>query len=64
MQHLAQAQDFEIITQYIEGVTGFMEITWGTRTLTISEAPQKIYDAQRRPWMIIHAQEVIEEQVS
>jgi hypothetical protein len=59
-QHEIQTQTFEVITQHIEGVTGFMEIAWGTRTLVITEAPQKILDKNNRSWMIIHAEEVIE----
>lgn len=59
-QHEVQSQGFEIWTQYIAGVTGFMEIAWGTRTLVMTEAPQKVLDRANRQWLLIHAEEAIE----
>ncbi len=63
-QHQVQARTFEIVTQWIDGVDGFMEIAWGSRRLTMTEPPQKVFDRHRRPWTIIRAQEATEEQAS
>jgi head-tail adaptor len=59
-QHQSQSQEFEIWTRYIVGITAFMEIQWGTRTLTIADTPQKVLDKHNRPWLLIRAEEVIE----
>jgi head-tail adaptor len=61
MQHPTQIQGFEIWCRYIEGLTGFMQISWGTRSLTITGPPQKTADMHGRMWWIIRAEEVKEQ---
>lgn len=65
MQHESQIQNFEIITQYIEGVRAWMTIMWGSpaRQLDITDTPQKIFDRYNRQWLIIHASEYTERDV-
>ena len=64
MQHQSQTLTFEVITQYIDGIKAWMEIAWGTRTLTIIDAPQKIKDGNGRNWLIIQAEEYSERSLS
>ncbi len=59
-QHQIASQRFEIWTQYNASISAFHQIEWGTRTLTISEPPQKVTDLNRRQWYMIIAEEVIE----
>jgi hypothetical protein len=59
-QHQSQTVAYEVVTQYVPGVTGFMGITWGDRELEIIAPPQKVYDRNNRPWMIIRATEITE----
>ena len=63
MQHESQTQTFEIIAAHVDGVRAWMSIAWGTRQLDITEPPQKIFDRNNRPWMIIHASEYLERDV-
>ena len=56
----SQVQDFEIWTRYIDGLTGFHQILWGSRRLVIKGSPQKAIDAQGRPWWTMRAQEQTE----
>jgi hypothetical protein len=60
MQHLSQTQEFEVWTRYIEGLNGFMEISWGSRLLSITSPPQLFLDSQSRRWLIIRAEEITE----
>lgn len=60
MQHLSQTKEFEIWVRYIDGLNGFMEIVWGSRSLVITGPPQKVMDSNGRPWWLLRAQEVIE----
>jgi hypothetical protein len=59
-QNEAQVQSFEIWTQWVDGVRAWMQIAWGTRTLVIVAAPQKIVDRFNRRWLIIQAEETLE----
>ena len=63
-ESLAQSQRYEIWTQYDSGITGFMQITWGSKTLVMTDAPQKITDRFNRHWTVIQAQEVTEEDLA
>lgn len=56
----AQVQSFEIWTRWIEGVTGFMQILWGSRILVQTEPPQKVIDSRNRQWWLITAEEKTE----
>lgn len=62
-QHQSETHNYEIITQYLSGVTAFMEIAWGSKTLVITDAPQKQFDRNNRQWLIIHASETLESDV-
>lgn len=62
-QHEGQVQDFEIVTQHIDGVKAWMTISWGARQLDITEPPQKVFDRNNRQWMIIRATEYSERDV-
>ncbi len=62
-QHEAQTQGFEIWTQYLEQVNGFMQIRWDSRggiVLTISEVPKKIVDRNGRRWTMLVAERATE----
>jgi hypothetical protein len=60
-KHQAQIIEYEIITQYIDGITGFMAILWGNKQLEIvSPPPQKLFDMNRRAWLSIRAQRIDE----
>ncbi len=59
-QHEGQTQEFEVITQYIEGVRAWHSILWGSRQLDIVEPPQKIFDPKHRAWLVMRAEEYIE----
>jgi len=63
MQQEASIQAFEIWTQYIPGITAFMQIQWGDRTLTMAEPPQKVTDRNNRSWLLIQAEETVERTV-
>lgn len=60
-QSQSSASNYEIWIRFVEGITGFMQIAWGARTLTISEPPQKFIDSNGRRWWIIQAREVVSE---
>jgi head-tail adaptor len=57
-QHQIQRQGFEVWCRYDSGITGFMQISWGTRTLRITTAPQKVADQNGRFWTLIQAEEI------
>jgi hypothetical protein len=61
MQHPKQIQGFELCCRHIAGLTGFMQISWGTRNLIITGPPEKISDMHGREWWIIKAEEVQEQ---
>lgn len=63
-QHISASQGFEVWTQYDSGITGFMEIKWGSRTLTQTEPPQKIMDVNNRHWTVMQCREVTEKDFS
>ena len=63
-ENLAQTRNYEIWTQYNSNITGFMQITWGDKTLAIVGAPQKIIDVNNRHWTVIQATEVTEDDLS
>jgi head-tail adaptor len=56
----AQMQQYEIWCRYNSGVTGFMQILWGTRQLLILGPPMEVKDSNNRRWMVIQAQETTE----
>lgn len=60
MQHQASGNRFEVWTQYNPLITAYLQIAWGSRTLSIVEAPQLIEDRNRRKWMLISAEESTE----
>lgn len=57
-QHRLQLQQYEVWLRYIDDLTGFMQIVWGSKTLTIVGTPQKVLDAQGRRWWAIQARYV------
>lgn len=59
-QHIIQKQQYEIWTQYLAGVNGFMQVRWGNRRLTITGIPQKIMDRFGRHWTMLTASESTE----
>ncbi len=59
-QTQSQVQQFEIWSRYIDGLTGFHQILWGPKRLVIKGSPQKVMDAQGRPWHTMRAQEQTE----
>jgi uncharacterized phiE125 gp8 family phage protein len=63
MQHRSQTQEFEIWVRWFDGLTGFMEIVWGSRSLVMTGPPQKFVDVNNRAWWIIRAEEVIEQEL-
>ena len=64
MQHQTQLQGFEIWCRYIDGLTGFMQIHWGSRILIITGPPQKTMDSKGRLWWLIAAQEITEHELT
>jgi len=56
----AQRQGYEIWCRYDSGITGFMQILWGTRHFVITAPPQEVRDYNNRRWMVIQAEEVTE----
>ena len=59
----AQIKDYEIWTQCLDGVTGFMQIEWNGSVLEMTDPPQCVTDGAGRAWLLISAQEVTERQV-
>lgn len=62
-EHQSQTKTFEIWCRYIDGVTAWMQISWGTRTLTLTGPPQKVVDRNNRRWMLIQATEITERSI-
>jgi head-tail adaptor len=60
-RRLTQTTVWEIWCRYDRGVTGYMQIKWGSRVLTITEPPRLVTDANNREWMTIHAEETSEQ---
>ena len=60
MKSEAAMQQYEIWCRYNSGVTAFMQILWGTRTLIQTGPPQEVIDSNNRRWMLVQAQETTE----
>ena len=59
-EHIARKR-YEIWTRYSADITAFQQVVWGTKTLIITSAPQKIIDGSNRWWLVMQAEHVTEE---
>lgn len=59
-QHQMIRKNYDIAIRYNTDITGYLQIAWGAKTLTITSGPTMVTDRNNRRWMFLAAQEVIE----